>query len=117
MISAYKFGSFGKIPEFTRFGRRLDGSHHFAASTAERMLLDLFASTDGGGQNALAKLAQTASGMFADPDKDQADWGTGPTGGCVDNRDCTVFVSWDPPSKYLRDKKLLSSIVTIRCVV
>lgn len=97
LISAYKFGSFGKIPEFTRFGRRLDGSHHFAASTAERMLLDLL--MEGG--NTQAGLVQTASGMHADPRLDQPDWSTDKVGGggCFDNRDCAVFVTWNPPSK------------------
>ncbi|EFX68033.1 hypothetical protein DAPPUDRAFT_203413 [Daphnia pulex] len=89
LISAYKFGSFGKIPEFTQFCQRLDSSAHFASSTTERMLLDLL--LDGSSH---AKLVQSAAGMFADPDKDQPDWKT-----CVDNRDCGVFVSWDPPAK------------------
>lgn len=54
------------------------------------MLLDLLLDS-----SSHAKLVQSASGMFADPDKDQPDWKT-----CVDNRDCGVFVSWDPPAKY-----------------
>jgi hypothetical protein len=53
------------------------------------MLLDLL--LDGSSHT---KLVQSAAGMFADPDKDQPDWKT-----CVDNRDCGVFVSWDPPAK------------------
>ncbi|XP_046462363.1 N-alpha-acetyltransferase 25, NatB auxiliary subunit-like [Daphnia pulex] len=93
LISAYKFGSFGKIPEFTQFCQRLDSSAHFASSTTERMLLDLL--LDG---NSHTKLVQSAAGMFADPDKDQPDWKT-----CVDNRDCGVFVSWDPPAKNSRE--------------
>ena len=90
LITAYKFGSFAKIPEFTRFGRRLDGSVHFAAATAERMLLDLL--TDSG--TSQAGLVAAASGMHADPYLDQPDWAA-----CFDNRDCDVFVAWDPPSK------------------
>ncbi|KZS15079.1 Phagocyte signaling-impaired protein [Daphnia magna] len=93
LISAYKFGSFGKIPEFTQFCQRLDSSAHFASVTTERMLLDLLLDS-----SSHSKLVQTAGGMFADPDKDQPDWKT-----CVDNRDCGVFVSWDPPSKNLHD--------------
>lgn len=69
----------------------MDSSAHFASVTAERMLLDMLLES-----SSHAKLVQTAEGMFADPDKDQPDWKA-----CVDNRDCGVFVSWDPPSKYL----------------
>lgn len=89
LISAYKYGSFGKILEFTKFSQRLDNSVHFAAVTTERMLLDLLFDSSNH-----AKLIQTASGMFADSNKDQPVWSA-----CVDNRDCRIFVSWDPPAK------------------
>jgi len=89
LISAYKFGSFGKIPEFTQFCQRLDSSAHFAAVTTERMLLEILLDC-----NSHAQLVQTADGMFADPTKDQPDWNA-----CVDNRDIGIFTSWAPPSK------------------
>ena len=91
LISAYKFGSFGKIPEFTQFCQRLDSSAHFAAVTTERMLLEILLDC-----NSLAQFVQTANGMFADPTKDQPDWNA-----CVDNRDLGIFTSWAPPSKYI----------------
>ena len=92
LISAYKFGSFGKIPEFTQFSQRVDSSSHFAAVTAERMLLEILLDS-----TSHAKLIQTAKGMFVDPgdsSKDQPDWSK-----CVDNRDIGIFISWDPSSK------------------
>lgn len=52
------------------------------------MLLDLLLES-----NTHAKLVQIAGGMYVDPDKDQPNWQA-----CVDNRDCGVFVSWDPPA-------------------
>jgi len=89
LISAYKFGSFGKIPEFTQFCQRLDSSAHFAAVTTERMLLEILVDC-----NSHVQLVATADGMFADPTKDQPDWNA-----CVDNRDLGIFTSWAPPSK------------------
>ena len=89
LIAAYRFGSFIKIPEFTQFTQRLDLSLHFAAATAERMLLDLLLAESPG------KLLNTAVGMYADADKDQPDdWS-----GLVDNRDCSIYISWHTPQQ------------------
>jgi hypothetical protein len=75
---------------------------HFAAATAERMLLDLLLADasslphNGSGSSAAAgraRLINTAAGMYADPDKDQpSNWSS-----LVDNRDCSILISWHPP--------------------
>ena len=60
------------------------------------MLLDLLTES----KHNQTGLIQVASGMYADSQLDQPNWSTDPAeNGCVDNRDCAVFVTWDPPSK------------------
>jgi hypothetical protein len=49
MIQAYRYGSLTRIPEFREFRERLERSVHFAAVTAEQMLLELTHSVRRGG--------------------------------------------------------------------
>jgi len=95
LFAAYKYGSFLQIPEFTKLSEKLDHSMHFSAATAERMLLDLLLADASphstAGRDRL--LVNVAAGMYADPDKDQpSNWSSQ-----VDNRDCSIFISWHPP--------------------
>uniref|UniRef100_A0A8C9ZBL7 N-alpha-acetyltransferase 25, NatB auxiliary subunit n=1 Tax=Sander lucioperca TaxID=283035 RepID=A0A8C9ZBL7_SANLU len=91
IIQAYKYGAFEKIPEFIALRNRLNQSLHFAQVRTERMLLDLFLEAD-----IVLSLDESVKAMSLCPEEDDIPWDT-----MRDNRDLTVFTSWDPKDREL----------------
>ncbi|KAK1883838.1 N-alpha-acetyltransferase 25 NatB auxiliary subunit [Dissostichus eleginoides] len=91
---AYKYGAFEKIPEFIALRNRLNQSLHFAQCRTERMLLDLFLEAD-----IVLSLEESVKAMSLSPEEDDIPWDT-----MRDNRDLTVFTSWDPKDRMLTEE-------------
>ncbi|XP_078127281.1 N-alpha-acetyltransferase 25, NatB auxiliary subunit isoform X2 [Sander vitreus] len=91
IIQAYKYGAFEKIPEFIALRNRLNQSLHFAQVRTERMLLDLFLEAD-----IVLSLDESVKAMSLCPEEDDIPWDN-----MRDNRDLTVFTSWDPKDREL----------------
>uniref|UniRef100_H3D7N0 N-alpha-acetyltransferase 25, NatB auxiliary subunit n=1 Tax=Tetraodon nigroviridis TaxID=99883 RepID=H3D7N0_TETNG len=94
IIQAYKYGAFEKIPEFIALRNRLNHSLHFAQVRTERMLLDLFLEAD-----IVLSLEESVKAMSLSPEEDDIPWDS-----MRDNRDLTVFTSWDPKDRRLADE-------------
>ncbi|XP_068562515.1 N-alpha-acetyltransferase 25, NatB auxiliary subunit isoform X1 [Cebidichthys violaceus] len=94
IIQAYKYGAFEKIPEFIALRNRLNQSLHFAQVRTERMLLDLFLEAD-----IVLSLEESVKAMSLSPEEDDIPWDT-----MRDNRDLTVFTSWDPKERELTEE-------------
>ncbi|KAK2823304.1 hypothetical protein Q7C36_019904 [Tachysurus vachellii] len=94
IIQAYKYGAFEKIPEFIAFRNRLNNSLHFAQVRTERMLLDLFLEAD-----ISSTLEESLKSMSLCPEEDDIPWDN-----IRDNRDLTVFVSWNPNDRQLNEE-------------
>ncbi|XP_034080063.1 N-alpha-acetyltransferase 25, NatB auxiliary subunit isoform X2 [Gymnodraco acuticeps] len=94
IIQAYKYGAFEKIPEFIALRNRLNQSLHFAQCRTERMLLDLFLEAD-----IVLSLEESVKAMSLSPEEDDIPWDT-----MRDNRDLTVFTSWDPKDRMLTEE-------------
>ncbi|XP_062870157.1 N-alpha-acetyltransferase 25, NatB auxiliary subunit [Trichomycterus rosablanca] len=94
IIQAYKYGAFEKIPEFIAFRNRLNNSFHFAQVRTERMLLDLFQEAD-----ISSTLEDSVKSMFLCSEDDDIPWDN-----IRDNRDLTVFVSWNPKDRELSEE-------------
>nr|XP_040053276.1 N-alpha-acetyltransferase 25, NatB auxiliary subunit [Gasterosteus aculeatus aculeatus] len=94
IIQAYKYGAFEKIPEFIALRNRLNQSLHFAQVRTERMLLDLFLEAD-----IVLSLEESVRAMSLSPEEDDIPWDT-----MRDNRDLTVFTSWDPKDRELTEE-------------
>uniref|UniRef100_A0A665UDC2 N(alpha)-acetyltransferase 25, NatB auxiliary subunit n=1 Tax=Echeneis naucrates TaxID=173247 RepID=A0A665UDC2_ECHNA len=90
IIQAYKYGAFEKIPEFIALRNRLNQSLHFAQVRTERMLLDLFLEAD-----IVLSLEESVKAMSLSAEDDDIPWDN-----MRDNRDLTVFTSWDPKERY-----------------
>ncbi|XP_023281006.1 N-alpha-acetyltransferase 25, NatB auxiliary subunit-like [Seriola lalandi dorsalis] len=89
IIQAYKYGAFEKIPEFIALRNRLNQSLHFAQVRTERMLLDLFLEAD-----IVLSLEESVKAMSLSAEEDDIPWDN-----MRDNRDLTVFTSWDPKER------------------
>ncbi|KAM9338182.1 N-alpha-acetyltransferase 25, NatB auxiliary subunit [Symphorus nematophorus] len=94
IIQAYKYGAFEKIPEFIALRNRLNQSLHFAQVRTERMLLDLFLEAD-----IVLSLEESVKAMSLSAEEDDIPWDN-----MRDNRDLTVFTSWDPKERQLTDE-------------
>uniref|UniRef100_A0A8C4GP80 N-alpha-acetyltransferase 25, NatB auxiliary subunit n=1 Tax=Dicentrarchus labrax TaxID=13489 RepID=A0A8C4GP80_DICLA len=94
IIQAYKYGAFEKIPEFIALRNRLNQSLHFAQVRTERMLLDLFLEAD-----IVLSLEESVKAMSLSAEEDDIPWDN-----MRDNRDLTVFTSWDPKDRELTDE-------------
>lgn len=94
IIQAYKYGAFEKIPEFIALRNRLNQSLHFAQVRTERMLLDLFSEAD-----IVLSLEESVKAMSVSPEEDDIPWNN-----LRDNRDLTVFTSWDPKERQLTEE-------------
>uniref|UniRef100_A0A4W6DFL4 N-alpha-acetyltransferase 25, NatB auxiliary subunit n=1 Tax=Lates calcarifer TaxID=8187 RepID=A0A4W6DFL4_LATCA len=90
IIQAYKYGAFEKIPEFIALRNRLNQSLHFAQVRTERMLLDLFLEL-----NVSFIFCSFLCAMSLSAEEDDIPWDN-----MRDNRDLTVFTSWDPKERY-----------------
>uniref|UniRef100_A0A182I0A5 Phagocyte signaling-impaired protein n=1 Tax=Anopheles arabiensis TaxID=7173 RepID=A0A182I0A5_ANOAR len=84
----YNFGTFSKLVEIVDFRSRLANSYHFMLVTVETLLL-MVVSSGGTLSQLLAAYRQTRR----KPAEDRIRWDK-----LHDNRDLTIFVSWDPPS-------------------
>ncbi|XP_068609025.1 N-alpha-acetyltransferase 25, NatB auxiliary subunit [Brachionichthys hirsutus] len=91
IIQAYKYGAFEKIPEFIALRNRLNQSLHFAQVRIERMLLDLFLEAD-----IVLSLEESVKAMSLCAEEDTIPWDN-----MRDNRDLTVFTSWDHQERQL----------------
>ncbi|KAI1881944.1 hypothetical protein AGOR_G00244910 [Albula goreensis] len=100
IIQAYKYGAFEKIPEFIAFRNRLNRSLHFAQVRTERMLLDLFTEAD-----ISSSLEDNVKSMGLCPEEDDIHWAD-----MRDNRDLTVFTSWDPKDRQLSEEQRQQSL-------
>ncbi|KAF0046069.1 hypothetical protein F2P81_002598 [Scophthalmus maximus] len=100
IIQAYKYGAFEKIPEFIALRNRLNQSLHFAQVRTERMLLDLFLEAD-----IVLSLEESVRAMPLSAEDDDIPWDN-----MRDNRDLTVFTSWDPKERELTDEHRLRSL-------
>ncbi|XP_022536484.2 N-alpha-acetyltransferase 25, NatB auxiliary subunit [Astyanax mexicanus] len=100
IIQAYKYGAFEKIPEFIAFRNRLNNSLHFAQVRTERMLLDLFLEAD-----ISSTLEESVKSMSICPEEDDIPWDN-----IRDNRDLTVFVSWNPKDRELNEEHRQRSV-------
>ncbi|XP_038061820.1 N-alpha-acetyltransferase 25, NatB auxiliary subunit-like [Patiria miniata] len=87
MITAYKFGTFHKIPEFLTFQRRIRNSIHCIQVTVEKLLLELLTEAEIAGNT----LQDFILDMDIHPEKDNTKWDE-----ICDNRDLDVMVSWAP---------------------
>ncbi|XP_011603060.1 N-alpha-acetyltransferase 25, NatB auxiliary subunit isoform X1 [Takifugu rubripes] len=94
IIQAYKYGAFEKIPEFIALRNRLNHSLHFAQVRTERMLLDLFLEAD-----IMLSLEESVKAMSLCAEEDDIPWDS-----IRDNRDLTVFTSWDPKERRLAEE-------------
>uniref|UniRef100_A0A7N6ASF8 N-alpha-acetyltransferase 25, NatB auxiliary subunit n=1 Tax=Anabas testudineus TaxID=64144 RepID=A0A7N6ASF8_ANATE len=94
IIQAYKYGAFEKIPEFIALRNRLNQSLHFAQVRTERMLLDLFLEAD-----IVLSLEESVKAMSLSAEEDDIPWDN-----MRDNRDLTVFTSWNPKERELTDE-------------
>ncbi|XP_076020070.1 N-alpha-acetyltransferase 25, NatB auxiliary subunit isoform X2 [Genypterus blacodes] len=94
IIQAYKYGAFEKIPEFIALRNRLNQSLHFAQVRTERMLLDLFLEAD-----IVLSLEESVKAMSLSAEEDDIPWDT-----IRDNRDLTVFTSWNPKDRELTEE-------------
>ncbi|XP_046900636.1 N-alpha-acetyltransferase 25, NatB auxiliary subunit [Hypomesus transpacificus] len=94
IIQAYKYGAFEKIPEFIAFRSRLNQSLHFAQVRTERMLLDLYLEAD-----ISLSLEDSVKVMGMSPEEDDIPWDN-----MRDNRDLTVFTSWEPKDRQLTEE-------------
>uniref|UniRef100_A0AAQ5YX19 N-alpha-acetyltransferase 25, NatB auxiliary subunit n=1 Tax=Amphiprion ocellaris TaxID=80972 RepID=A0AAQ5YX19_AMPOC len=99
IIQAYKYGAFEKIPEFIALRNRLNQSLHFAQVRTERMLLDLFLEAD-----IVLSLEESVKAMSLSAEDDI------PWDNMRDNRDLTVFTSWDPKERQLTDEHRSQSL-------
>uniref|UniRef100_A0A673CTL4 N-alpha-acetyltransferase 25, NatB auxiliary subunit n=1 Tax=Sphaeramia orbicularis TaxID=375764 RepID=A0A673CTL4_9TELE len=97
IIQAYKYGAFEKIPEFIALRNRLNQSLHFAQVRTERMLLDLFLEAD-----IVLNLEESVKAMSLSAEEDDIPWDN-----MRDNRDLTVFTSWDPKDRYYHRRQSL----------
>ncbi|KAE8285398.1 N-alpha-acetyltransferase 25, NatB auxiliary subunit [Larimichthys crocea] len=100
IIQAYKYGAFEKIPEFIALRNRLNQSLHFAQVRTERMLLDLFLEAD-----IVLSLEESVKAMSLSAEEDDIPWDN-----MRDNRDLTVFTSWDPKERELTDEHRRQSL-------
>ncbi|XP_008323859.1 N-alpha-acetyltransferase 25, NatB auxiliary subunit [Cynoglossus semilaevis] len=100
IIQAYKYGAFEKIPEFIALRNRLNQSLHFAQVRTERMLLDLFLEAD-----IVLNLEESVKAMSLCAEDDDIPWDN-----LRDNRDLTVFTSWDPAERQLTDTQRQQSL-------
>ncbi|KAF7648446.1 hypothetical protein LDENG_00156870 [Lucifuga dentata] len=94
IIQAYKYGAFEKIPEFIALRNRLNQSLHFAQVRTERMLLDLFLEAD-----IVVSLEESLKAMSLSAEEDDILWDS-----MRDNRDLTVFTSWNPKDRQLTEE-------------
>ncbi|XP_072043976.1 N-alpha-acetyltransferase 25, NatB auxiliary subunit-like [Amphiura filiformis] len=92
IITSYKFGTFHKIPEFMKFRNRINHSLHFAQTTVEKMLLELYQEADNGNHT----LQDMVRDMEIVPEKDEIEWDN-----LHDNRDLGVLATWVPPERHL----------------
>ncbi|XP_077995512.1 N-alpha-acetyltransferase 25, NatB auxiliary subunit-like [Glandiceps talaboti] len=95
IISAYKYGSFPKIPEFVKFRQKLNNSLHYTAVTLEKMLLELLVEANSNN----LKFEDLIRYMEIQPEKDEIQWNE-----LSDNRDLALLMSWDPDSKHLSEQ-------------
>ncbi|CAN9504593.1 unnamed protein product [Ophioblennius macclurei] len=100
IIQAYKYGAFEKIPEFIALRNRLNQSLHFAQVRTERMLLDLFLEAD-----IVLSLEESVKAMSLSAEEDDVPWDN-----MRDNRDLTVFTSWDPKDRQLTEEQRCQSL-------
>ncbi|XP_047426326.1 N-alpha-acetyltransferase 25, NatB auxiliary subunit [Mugil cephalus] len=100
IIQAYKYGAFEKIPEFIALRNRLNQSLHFAQVRTERMLLDLFLEAD-----IVLSLEESVKAMSLSAEEDDIPWDS-----MRDNRDLTVFTSWEPKDRQLSDEHRRQSL-------
>ncbi|XP_033627867.1 N-alpha-acetyltransferase 25, NatB auxiliary subunit-like isoform X2 [Asterias rubens] len=101
MITAYKFGTFHKIPEFLTFRRRISHSIHCALVTVEKLLLELLSEAEIGGNS----LQDFILDMEISPEKDETKWDE-----ITDNRDLDVMLSWAPQHRQLTDDDKAASL-------
>ncbi|XP_071790320.1 N-alpha-acetyltransferase 25, NatB auxiliary subunit-like [Asterias amurensis] len=101
MITAYKFGTFHKIPEFLTFRRRISHSIHCALVTVEKLLLELLSEAEIGGNT----LQDFILDMEISPEKDETKWEE-----ITDNRDLDVMLSWAPQHRQLTDDDKAASL-------
>ncbi|XP_071946392.1 N-alpha-acetyltransferase 25, NatB auxiliary subunit-like [Antedon mediterranea] len=96
IITAYKFGSFQKIPEFIEFRKRVNNSVSFSIVTIEKMLLEIITEAEISGGETLDSIVRE---MEIDPSKDEICWDD-----LRDNRDLDVMISWEPKCRQLSDQ-------------
>ena len=88
-MSAYRYGSFDKIREFTKLRDRLSNSQHFVSVSIEKKLLDLMRAETH------PQTVQLMSLFEVDPLKDFL-----VTSDLVDNRDFSPMPSWEISDRY-----------------
>ncbi|XP_006821637.1 N-alpha-acetyltransferase 25, NatB auxiliary subunit-like [Saccoglossus kowalevskii] len=98
IISAYKYGSFPKIPEFVKFRQKLNNSLHYTTITVEKMISELLLEANANN----LKFEDLIRYMEINPEKDEIVWDE-----LSDNRDFTLLVSYDSEEKQCseEDKK------------
>uniref|UniRef100_A0AAR2L786 N-alpha-acetyltransferase 25, NatB auxiliary subunit n=1 Tax=Pygocentrus nattereri TaxID=42514 RepID=A0AAR2L786_PYGNA len=84
----------------TRKMNRLNNSLHFAQVRTERMLLDLYLEAD-----ISSTLEESVKSMSLCPEEDDIPWDN-----IRDNRDLTVFVSWNPKDRQLNEEHRQRSV-------
>ncbi|XP_022085610.1 N-alpha-acetyltransferase 25, NatB auxiliary subunit-like isoform X2 [Acanthaster planci] len=95
MITAYKFGTFHKIPEFLTFRQRISNSLHRTLVTVEKLLLELLTEAEIAGNT----LRDFVVDMDIHPEKDNTKWEE-----ISDNRDLDIMVSWAPEHRQLSEE-------------
>lgn len=90
--TSYNFGSFSKLIEFLDFRDRLSNSLHFTLISVEALLLEMVCFSGTLAQNLSAYRL-----MRIKPQEDRIKWDE-----LSDNRDLTIFVTWDPVVDYTK---------------
>ncbi|KAL9698055.1 hypothetical protein quinque_001496 [Culex quinquefasciatus] len=90
--TSYNFGSFSKLIEFLDFRDRLSNSLHFTLISVEALLLEMVCFSGTLAQNLSAYRL-----MRIKPHEDRIKWDE-----LSDNRDLTIFVTWDPVVDYTK---------------
>ncbi|XP_033119336.1 N-alpha-acetyltransferase 25, NatB auxiliary subunit-like [Anneissia japonica] len=106
IITAYKFGSFQKIPEFIEFRKRVSNSISFSVVTIEKMLLEIMTDAEVSGCPTLDDIVKE---MEINPSKDEVCWDD-----LRDNRDLDVLISWDPKSRQLSEEDKTESFLQVK---
>ncbi|XP_053680205.1 phagocyte signaling-impaired protein [Anopheles nili] len=97
--AVYNFGTFSKLVEIIDFRSKLANSYHFMLVSVETLLL-MVVSFGGILPQLLAAYRQTRP----KPHEDRIRWDK-----LHDNRDLTIFVSWDPPEEDSDEQTMLEN--------